>query len=117
MEQRLFGLMEARAYKNQQHCVLTLDTKKLFDDYTDKITLAPLNTGSIFAVGPERGPETFSTLEDFPYGEYASKRTADNIFVALTVDYGVYNVLNYVDTVHIMKERNIIRQLYPNYRD
>jgi hypothetical protein len=111
---RLYRLMNAKAYRNLDHCVLTIDARLLLEDYNKKITLAPLNTGSIYAEGPERGLNTFLALENFPYDKFRQekKKKTNDVFVELTVDYAVYDILKYVDNACIMNGETIIKQLY-----
>lgn len=114
-QERLFRLMGAAAYRNQRHCVLELDTRSLFFDCASQITFSPINSGATFVAGPVRGPHTFSPIDSFPYGIYRQKgRKANDIFVELTVNYGVCNVVKHVKTVHIMQNNSIIERIHPN---
>jgi hypothetical protein len=65
-ELRLTGLLKARAYRARPHDVLTVDTASLVAAHESAITLAHLNTGTTLFRAPERGPETFQRIADYP---------------------------------------------------
>jgi hypothetical protein len=65
-EERLNKLLSARAYRERPHDVLTLDTESLVEAHEEAITLAHLNTGTTVFRAPERGPETFRRIADYP---------------------------------------------------
>src|SRR5260221_1026036 len=44
-EERLETLLNAEAYWDKGHCVLTVDTRKLVEQHLDRIVLSPMNSG------------------------------------------------------------------------
>lgn len=68
-------LISAKEYKNNPHIVITVDTRRLLERYTDLVTLSSINSGSTYYdperySGPKsRGSRTFQTIGDynFPY--------------------------------------------------
>lgn len=93
--ERLERLLNARAYRNRSHTVLTLDTGALVEDYNKKIWLAHINSGSaIFGTG-RRGIYTFKQIADYPFEEL-KKRKKEDAIVELAVDYGLPNIVDYV---------------------
>lgn len=67
--------LAAKEYKNHPQTVITLDTRKLLERYSEKITLSGINSGSTYFdpqkyTGPKpRGKSTFQLIEDYslPY--------------------------------------------------
>lgn len=113
-KERLFKLMNAAPYRDDSHCVLVLDTQKLYSSYGPNITFSPINSGATMFPHTRRGNETFSRFEDFPYESYRSKRPRYDIFVELTVAYKVQNIANYLVSAYIMNSKSIECQLYPS---
>ncbi len=65
-EDRLLSLLRARAYRNDEHDVITISTEELVDRYEDRIRLSRLNSGStLYPNAPKRGRDTFRRLEEF----------------------------------------------------
>lgn len=113
-QERLFKLTGAAPYRHLRHCILTLNTRKLVADYRQRITFAPLNTGATLFNCVSRGAETFSRLEDFPYDAYRRKgRKRNDVFVELTVQGGVGDILRYVESADILQGTTPVRRLYP----
>lgn len=92
-EQRLNGLLSARAYRDKLHDVLIVDTKELVKRHEPRIMLSPLNSGCTIPFPHKRGPETFQRLPDYPYA--SRKHLADPI-VELAVDHGVRDIRDFV---------------------
>lgn len=84
-EERLEGLLKARAYRGRPHDVLTLDTASLVAAHKSRITLAHLNTGTTVFRAPERGLETFRSIAEYPIDVRRK-------VVELAVDYKVADV-------------------------
>ncbi len=54
---RLLKLLGARAYRDRSHLVLEIDTAELLHRHAEKVTLSPINSGTIFAMNSaSRGP-------------------------------------------------------------
>ena len=114
-KQRLFRLMGANEYRKEDHCVLVLDTKKLYTDYEKSITFSPINSGTTMTDNVLRGVNTFKIFEEFPYRTYKAKgRSNDDIFVELTVDYSVRNITKYLVGAYLMNCNEIKAQLWPS---
>lgn len=108
---RLDGLLGARAYRDTQHCVLTLDSQRLVTDYKRDITLSPMNSGSTIYDPLPRGPKTFLPIADFPFEKRRATRPIQNAVVELLVKYAVPNVDNYVLKVEERQGARVIRTI------
>lgn len=63
---RLESMLNAVAYRDQAHAVLTVDTARLLERHSNEVELSTINTGSTLYVPPKRGRHTFVPLKDFP---------------------------------------------------
>ena len=95
-QNRLEGLRSARAYRNRQHLVLTLDTKKVIADYQTRITLCPMNSGNCLPYPHHRSPACFSRIGDFDYEGWRRRRGRREVVVECAVDGGVKDVGEYL---------------------
>ncbi len=95
-EKRLDTLLNARAYRDQRHNVLVIDTRHLVERHQHRIWLSPMNSGCTIPFHHKRGPETFRKIADYPYAD--RKRLADPI-VELAVDYSVPDIADFVTEV------------------
>jgi hypothetical protein len=110
--QRLTRLMKARAYRNEEHCVLVISADKLVRRYADRITLSPINSGSTIYVPPKRGLGTFLTIAEYPFAERKQKAGRDAV-VELTVSYSVPDIATMCEQVLVMQAGETVAQLYP----
>ncbi len=87
-EERLHRLLGARAYRARPHLVLEFDTADIVARHGERIRLTGMNTGNTRPRAFPRGPQTFRSIEDFPYLE--RRRTAGrDAVVELAVAEGV----------------------------
>lgn len=102
--ERLLTLLNAKPYRAQKHCVLTIDTALMLERHLDEITLAPLNSGCTKPYPHPRGSNTFLPLQEYPY-ESRRKKNDYSAIVELTVDYKVTDVEDLtVKVEHIVGE-------------
>jgi hypothetical protein len=90
-KKRLLTLLNAKPYRAQKHCVLTIDTALMLERHLNEITLAPLNSGCTKPYPHPRGSDTFFSLPDYPY-ESRRKKGDYSAIVELTVDYKVPDI-------------------------
>ena len=107
-EERLVTLLQARAYQNKSHDVLTVDTEKLVKKYEDKITLCKINSG---ATPYKRGRQSFEQIKKYPFNEYKKTR-GKNAIVELAVDYGIPDIKNYVLQVDVWSKGEKIKNIW-----
>lgn len=69
--ERLQKFLCARAYRDQSHAVLMIDTLPFVKCHEDKIVLSPMNSGNTQPIAHPRGPETFKKMSDYPFNERA----------------------------------------------
>lgn len=108
-EHRLFKLLGARAYRNLEHDVLTLDTAMLVNDYEEKIWLCHMNSGNTFPMAFPRDLSIFKRISDYPCRPRTGVPTKE--VVEVVVDYEVQNIEKYTLQVRRMKSTNVLQQI------
>jgi len=111
-EDRLAGLLAARAYRHKQHCVLTLDTARLVEQHQSQIRLSPINSGSTIFKPQPRGAGTFLPIADYPFDAWKCKRLLCNAVVELLVSYSVPKIEMFVEKVEERKGDKILGTLF-----
>ncbi|MBS1845660.1 MAG: hypothetical protein JST53_14685 [Actinobacteria bacterium] len=90
-EPHLENLLGARAYKEDAHDVIIVDTATLVDRDGPKVRLSPINSGSTLYNPRPRGSQTFLSIEDYPFAERRRAR-GKNAIVELAVEGGVERI-------------------------
>lgn len=99
-EDRLLGLLGARAYKGLEHDVLTIDSKALVQKYGNNIWLCRMNSGNTWPMPHARGMDDFKRIANYP-----TKRGSDTPYkevVEVVVDYSVPDIADFVLEVRRM---------------
>ena len=65
-ERTLERLLGAGAYRAAEHDVLAFDAASLLAAHAERVRVTPMNTGATGRSRPERGPEAFLPLADWP---------------------------------------------------
>ncbi len=63
-ESRLISFLKARSHRARPHDVLTVCTRSLVGKHATKITLSPINSGTVRVPTHRRGSNTFQTIAD-----------------------------------------------------
>lgn len=90
-QERLMGLLNARAYRDRAHTVLILETGPLLEVAASRIRLAPINSGSTAYRAAMRGVDTFLPISRYPYDERRKLRGRDAV-VELAVAGGIPDI-------------------------
>lgn len=110
---RLARLLGAAAYRDQEPCVLTVDTASLVAAHHDRITLSPINSGSTIRKPQPRGADTFIPISDYPFEQWRRKRGATKeAVVELTVDHAVPDIMTHTLRVDRMKGGKVLQVLW-----
>jgi len=108
---RLNELLAARAYRDDAHTVITVDTRSLVNAHEDDIELTRVNTGFAqrFSAEP-RGRESFSSIEEFvhPTRAHASTKVLD--VAELAVYRGVRDIREHVKRVERMRDGTVLER-------
>jgi hypothetical protein len=109
-EARLLTLLNAKAYRNDVHDVLTVSTAELLERYSATVSLSPMNSGNSVPWKHPRGLATFLPIADYPFAERRKYR--DNSVVELTVDYAVPDVADFILSVDQRRGTQLIANIY-----
>jgi len=107
--ERLERLLNARAYREKSHTVLTVDTRDLLDRHQNEVWLSHINSGAIFGSG-RRGIGTFKRINEYPFEEMRKKKKEDAI-VEVAVDYAVKDISKLIIRVEDWKSQNPVRTI------
>jgi hypothetical protein len=111
--ERLHRMLNARPYRNNVHVVLTVDTKALVTNNLPNVSLSPINRGATLPYPHPRGPSTFRSLADYPFGELMRRRRGQDAVVELAVAYSVPRISEYVIEVCRMRGPHVLNRLEP----
>lgn len=109
---RLSRLLNARAYRSDEHCIITIDSASFFESYWDIIELSPINSGSTLFKPQPRGRSTFLPITEFPFEYWRKKRPRRNVVVEVTVPGGVPNIFAYVVKVQRVRANETLATIY-----
>jgi hypothetical protein len=107
-EERLHGLLGARAYRELEHDVLTIDTSSLIAVHAQAIWLCPMNSGNTFPMPHRRDPGIFQRITDYPVGIRGLPKKE---VVEVVVDYSVPDIANHVVEVRRMRSDSVLRKI------
>lgn len=91
-ETHLETLLGARAYRDDEHDVITVDSTLLLERHGPRVTLSPINSGATMYTPPPRGRHTFLPIASYPFDERRRARGLRNAVVELAVDGGVPDI-------------------------
>ena len=102
---RVQALSKARAYRDQAHCLIAVDTIGLLCYCANNISLTPINIGSTLYNPPKRSPDTFSSLADFP------KRKSSDKIAEVAVDHSISHLHEIVNSVKMIRNGKCIKRI------
>jgi hypothetical protein len=109
---RVERLLGARAYRDESHTVLTIDSAPLVHRYAGEIELSPINSGSTIFNPQVRGSQTFTPLLKYPFEEWRRKRSAKLAVAEVTVPYAIRDIADFVIRVEERRGSECLRVLY-----
>lgn len=109
---KLAELLAARRYRNHSHDVLTVDTASLYASHAVRVRLSAINSGAtLYPNAPQRGPETFRRLLDYPFAQRRKGRSLREAVVELAVIDGVPDINMHVIRVERRRRDEILEVL------
>lgn len=109
---RVQTLLNARAYRDSEHTVVTVDTRAFLQKYSDRFSVSPINSGSTIYRPSPRGRETFRPLNDYPFDERRKLRGITNAVAEATVKYAVPDLRDFVICVEHRRGSQLLDVLY-----
>lgn len=111
-QDRLHRLLQAGAYRDQEHDVLEIDTRSLVEAHRARISFCPYNSGSTVMNPVARDENTFARIEDYPYAAWRKKRKRGERAVELTVDYSVPDMVDHVRRVVVKRNTEVVSVIH-----
>lgn len=110
-EQRLHRLTNAKAYRDQEHDVLEVDTRSLIEAHRDEIWLCPINSGCTKPMPHPRDENIFARIKDYPYSFWRQRRARRECVVELAVDHSVDDIRSHVRRVIVKRGTEVLSVL------
>lgn len=109
-ENRLHRMLGARAYKNDNHLVIVVDTASLLTEHFDSVLLSRMNSGCTVPFAHKRGEETFRPPDEFPFEE--RKKSSGEGFAELIVEHAVPDLHDHVIEAYVAKQADRLQQVW-----
>ena len=109
---RLYRLLNARAYRRHTHTVMTVETALLLERNNERITLSPINSGAMSFGGSPRGIGTFCTLDQWPEDEGPLSGKLRKPVVELAVEHSISNMQDIAIRVDEMKGGKLVKKIW-----
>ncbi|MGO9267979.1 MAG: DUF7002 family protein [Candidatus Binataceae bacterium] len=109
---RVQTLLNARAYRDKEHTVVTVDTRAFLAKYGDRVAISPINSGSTIYNASRRGRQTFRHLSGYPFDERRRLRGIANAVAEAVVEYAVPDLRDFVLRVERKRASNLLEVVY-----
>ena len=110
-EARLHKLTNAKAYRDQEHDVLEINTRSLIKAHRDAIWLCPINSGCTKPMPHPRDETIFARIDDYPYAHWRERRGRRERAVELSVDYSAEDIRDHVKRVVVKRGIEVLSVL------
>lgn len=107
-EERLHRLTNAKAYRDQEHDVLEVDTRSLINAHRDSIWLCPINSGCTKPMPHPRDETIFARILDYPYAYWRERRSRRERVVELAVEHSVNDISDHVRRVVVKRGTEVL---------
>ena len=107
-EKRLLGLLNARAYRNLEHDVLTINTAALLAKHAPSVWLCHMNSANTFPMPHPRDLSAFQRIENYPVN--AQGRPIKQV-VEVLVDDQVPDIRDFVLEVRRMRGSEVLSEI------
>ena len=110
--ERVDYLLNARAYRNEPHTVLTVDTAALVEEYAEVVKLARINTGATIYTATPRGLTTFKWIRDWPDAVGPRSGKLSTPIAEATIEYKVGNIADFVVKVEERQGDSVLKEVW-----
>ncbi len=110
-EDRLHKLTNAKAYRDQEHDVLEVDTRSLIEAHRNAIWLCPINSGCTKPMPHPRDETVFARISDYPYDHWRERRGRRERVVELAIDHSVEDIRDHVSRVVVKRGTEVLSVL------
>lgn len=95
-QEKLLGLLNARAYRDKKHIVLTVNSSTLLHTHFNRVSLSHINSGAMPYGPTPRGLNTFVAIAGWPDRERPRAGGLARPVVEVAIDYSVPDLSNYI---------------------
>ena len=107
-EERLHKMTNAKAYREQEHDVLEVDTRSLIVAHREAIWFCPINSGAAKPMPYPRDESIFARIADYPYAHWRKRRGPRERVVELAVDHSVRDIRNHIRRVVVKRGTEVL---------
>ncbi|MEL6414593.1 MAG: hypothetical protein AAFQ15_06605 [Pseudomonadota bacterium] len=107
-EERLHKLTNAKAYRDQEHDVLEVNTRSLIEAHREAIWFCPINSGCTKPMPHPRDESIFARISDYPYAHWRKRRGPRERVVELAVDHSVRDIRDHVRRVVVKRGTEVL---------
>ena len=111
-QSRLHRMTCARAYKNDKHLIIVVDTASLLTRHFADVLLSPMNSGCTVPFPHPRGLNTFKPPDRYSFE--ARLKSYREGFAELLVRDAVHDVINHTIEVYVGKQRDRYQTVWRN---
>ena len=111
-QDRLHRMTCARAYKNDRHLIIVVNTASLLKCHFPDVLLSPMNSGCTVPFAHPRGLNTFNPPDR--YGFEARLKSSREGFAELLVRNAVHDVVDHTIEVYVGQQRNRYETVWRN---
>jgi len=111
-EERVNTLLQARAYRDRDHLVISVHAAPLLRAHQARAVLSPINSGSTIYRPVPRSFQSFQPLSLYPYEQRRRSRGRRGAIAELAFDYSVPNFGTFVRKVEKRRTDRIIEVVY-----
>lgn len=111
-QHRVESLLNARAYRQKDHLVLKVDTRRLLSKHGPMLLLSPINSGSTIYRPSERSTKMFQALKSYPFEERRKKRGVANAVAEMAFEYGIRDIRQFVVRVEKRREGRLLKVVW-----
>lgn len=105
-------MLGATLYQNRSHYVITVDTRKLINRHADKITLSPINSGSLYRM-KKRSGDTFKPMSAYAESWVREVAVEHSVPDILDLTISVDECISQYDSRKGEKSIKVIGPIYP----
>lgn len=110
---RVETLLSAKAYRDEDHVVIVVDTAALVAKHHAAIELSPINSGATVFKAQRRGRDTFQSIAAYDFASWKKKRGTAGAIAELTVKEGVPDLMEFVVEVERRNAAGLRQVIWP----
>lgn len=103
-QDRLKRMRDARAYRGQSKCIISVDTQRFFEKYFDQVLLSPINSGATKPFPhPRTKRETFRSFLEYDFEGRRRKAGIANVVAEVAVAGSIPDFASFVTGIELLE--------------